>query len=76
MTAKTGKCSGYQLFHATSCDKDPTTVHFMYLPHHKVKATQVLKGIPCILSEDLLVNPNNFITIAGIERATMGIWDK
>ena len=32
--------------------------------------------MPCILSEELLINPNNFITRSGIERATMGIWDK
>ena len=45
----------------------------MYFPHNKVEATQVLDRLTCILSEELLVNPNNFITISGIERATMGI---
>ena len=48
----------------------------MYLPHHNVEATQVLNGIPCIIVEELLVNPNNFITRSGIKRATMGILDK
>ena len=48
----------------------------MYLPHHKVEATQVLNIIPCIIYEGLLVKPNNFITRSGIEKATMGVWDK
>ena len=76
MTAKTGKYAGDQLFHEISRDKDPTTVRFMYLHHNKVEATQVLNGLPCILYEELLINHNNFITISGIGRATMGIWDK
>ena len=76
MTAKTGKYSGDQLFHAVYCDNDTTTVHFMYFPHHKVESTQALNWLPCILSEELLINPINFITRSGIERATMGIWDK
>ena len=48
----------------------------MYFPHHMVEATQVLNKITYILTEDLLINPKNFITRPGIERATMGIWDK
>ena len=42
MTAKTGKYARDQLFHAIYCDNNPTIVHFMYLPHHKVEATQAL----------------------------------
>ena len=30
----------------------------------------------CIISEELLINPNDVVTRSGIERATMGIWDK
>ena len=48
----------------------------MYFIHHKVESTQVLNVISCILSEELLVNPNNCITRSGINQATMGIWDK
>ena len=76
MTAKSGKYAGDQLFHAISRDNNPTTVQFMYSPHNKVEATQFLNGMPCILSEELLTNPKNFITISGIEISTMGIWDK
>ena len=75
MTAKTGKYAGDQLFHAISRDNDPTAVHFMYFPHHKVEATQFLNGLIYILSEELLINPNNFITRSDIERDNMGIWD-
>ena len=35
----------------------------MYFPHHKVEATQVLNKIPCILAEELILNPNDFINI-------------
>ena len=76
MNAKTGNKSVDKLFHTISHENDPITVHFMYFSHHKVEATQVLNGIPCILSEELLVNPNNFITISGIQWDTMGTWDK
>ena len=76
MTAKTGKYTGYQLFHEISYDNNPTTVHFMYFPHHKVEATQDFNGMPCIIYEDLLIKTNDFITISGIEIYTMGIWDK
>ena len=76
MTAKTGKYDGDQLFHAIFHDNYSTIVHFMYFPHHKVEATQALNGIPCILFEELLINPNIFITISGIEQSTMGIRDK
>ena len=76
MTAKTGKYVGNKLFHAISHYKNPTTVIFMYFPHHKVEATQVLNGLPCTISEELLINPNYFVTRSGIEQATMGIWDK
>ena len=48
----------------------------MYFTHHKVESNQVFNGIPYIISEELLINPNNFITISGIKRATMVIWDK
>ena len=48
----------------------------MHFPHHKVEETQVLKGMSCTLSEELLINPNNFITRSGIFRSTMGIWDE
>ena len=76
MISKTGKYAGYQLFHAISCYNDPTTVHFMYFPHNKVEATHILNGMPCILSEELLINPNYFFTRSGIDRSNMGIWDK
>ena len=76
MTAKTGKYSGDQLFHTISHDKNPTTVQFIYFPYHKVKATQVLNGLTCILSEELLIKPNDFITISGVDRSTMGIWGR
>ena len=48
----------------------------MYSPHNKEEATQVINALPCILSEEILINPNNLIKISGIERATMGNWDK
>ena len=76
MTAKTEKYTRDQLFHAISCDNNPTTVHFMYFRNHKVEAIKVLKRRPCILFEELLINPNIFITISGIEQSTMGIRDK
>ena len=76
MTTKMGKHAGDRLFHAISRDKDTTNVHFIYFPHHKVEATHVLNRLPCILSEEILTKPNNLITRSGIERATMGIWDK
>ena len=76
MTAKTGKYAGDQLLHAIYRENDPTTLHFIYFPHHKVASAQVLNGLPCIISEELLVSPNNFITISGIDQATMCIWDK
>ena len=61
MTAKTVKYSRDQLFYAISRDNDPTTVQFMYFPHRKLEATQVLNILFCILSEELLVNPNNVL---------------
>ena len=66
MTAKTGKYDRDKLFQTKSRDKDPTNIHFMYFSHHNVEATQVLSVLPYIISEDLLVNPNNFITRSGI----------
>ena len=76
ITVKTGKYARDKLFHAISHDKNPTTVHFVYFPHNKVLTTQVLNRLPCILSEELIINPNDSITRSGIEQATMGIWDK
>ena len=76
MTTKTGKYAGDQLFQAISRDSDPTTKLFMCFTHHKVEANQVLNGLPCILSEELLVNPNYYISISGIEQSTTGIWYK
>ena len=76
MTAKPGKYAEDKSSHAISSNNDPTTVHFTYFPRHKVEATQVLNRNLCIISEELLVKPNNFITRSGIERATMGVWDK
>ena len=76
MTAKTGKYAGDQLFHAISCDINPTTVNYMYFPHNKVEATQVLNVLTYILSEELLINFNFFIIIPEIEQATLGIWNK
>ena len=73
ITEKMVKHVRYQLIHAISRDNDATTVHFIYFPHHKVEETQVLNGLPCILSEDLLVNPNYYMTISEIEIYTMGI---
>ena len=67
---------GDQLLHAISCDNDTAIVNFMYFPHHIVEATQIINGIPCILYEELLFNPNDFITRSGIKKATMIIWDK
>ena len=57
MTPKTGKYAGDQLFHKISRGNNPTTVHYIYFPHHKVEATQVLNIMPCIISEELLINP-------------------
>ena len=48
----------------------------MYFPHHKVEETQGLTVPPSIITEELLINPNNFITRSGIKQATMGIRDK
>ena len=76
MTAKTGKYSVDPLFHAIYHDNDPTTVYFMNFTHNKVEATQALNGLPCIISKEILIKPNDFITISGIKRATMGMWDK
>ena len=71
-----GKYAGDQLFHTIYRDNDPTTAHFTYFPHHKIEATHVLNELPFIISEELLINPNGFITRSGIARATMGIRDK
>ena len=71
-----GKCARDQLFHAIFRDKNTTTKHYIFFPNHRVESTNDLNGLTCILSEELLVNPNCFITGSGIERATMGIWDK
>ena len=76
MTAKTQKYARNKLFHTISHDNDPTTVNCMYFTHHRVEATQVLNRLPYIISEELLVNLKNFINRSGVERATMGIWDK
>ena len=76
ITAKMGKYARDQLFHEISHDNDPTTIHFMYFPHHKVEATQVINGLPCILYEELPVNSKFSISRSGIEQDTMGIWDK
>ena len=76
MTSKTGKYAWDQLLRAISRDKNPTTVHFIYFPHNKIEATQVLNWLHCIISEELLTNPKMFINILGIERATMVIWGK
>ena len=51
MTGKTGKYARDQLYHAISRDNNHTTVHLIYFTHHKVEATQVFNGLPCILSE-------------------------
>ena len=48
----------------------------MYFSYHKLGANQFINVIPCILSEEILVNPNDFITRSGIDQATMCIWDK
>ena len=50
-SSKTEKYARYQLFHTISCDNNPTTVKFMYFPHHKVEATHVLNVLPCIIYE-------------------------
>ena len=67
MTAKTDTYARDQLFHAISRDKDPRPVQFKYLPHHKVEATQVINGPTFIISEELFINPNEFIIRSGIE---------
>ena len=64
------------MFHGIFRDNDTTTAHFMYSPNHKVEATQFINGLPCILSEELLINPNDFITRSGLEQATLVVWDK
>ena len=74
MTTKTGKYSGDQLYDTIYRDKDPTTVHFMYFPHHKVEATQVLNGMTYIISEELLIHPDDLITISGIEREPLWVF--
>ena len=76
ITVKMVKYAGDQLFHAISRCNDPNTLYFIYFPHHKIESIQALNGLTCILSEELLINPNNFVTRSGIERATMGTWDK
>ena len=48
----------------------------MYFTHHKVDTTKVLNGLTCILSEELLVNPNDLMIRSGIGRATMDKWEK
>ena len=48
----------------------------MHLPNHEVESTQVLNVPPCVISEEIIINPNNFINRSGIERSIMGIWDK
>ena len=65
-TEKTGKCAGDKLLHTIFCDNDPINVNLMYFTHYKVETNQVLNGLPYILSEELLVNPNYFITRSGI----------
>ena len=55
------------LFFAIFCDNNTITIYFMYFPHHNVEATQVLNGSLCILAEELLFNPNYFITRSGIQ---------
>ena len=72
MTAKIGKYAGDKLSYAISHDNDPTTVHFIYFSHHKLEANQVLNELTCIISEEILVNPNDFITRSGIE--CWGLW--
>ena len=49
MTVKIGKYAGDKLYHAISRDNNPTTVNFMFSPHHKVEATQDLNGLLCII---------------------------
>ena len=71
-----GKYSGDQLFRAISRDNNTTTLYFIYFPHHKVEPTKVLYVLPCIISKELLINPNKFIARSGIERVTTGVWDK
>ena len=75
MTAKTGKYSGDQLLRAISHDKNPTTLHFMYFPHHKLEANQVINRLTCILSEGIIINTKNSIRISGIESNAVDIWD-
>ena len=41
-----------------------------------MEVTQVLNGLPCIIYEELLIDPNDLINRSGIGRATIGIWDK
>ena len=62
MNSKMGKYAGDKLFHAISLDNDPTILHFMFHPHHKVETTHILNGLQCILAEELPVNSKEFIT--------------
>ena len=41
-----------------------------------MEATHVSNRLPCIISEELIFNPNTFINISGIKQNIIGIWDK
>ena len=67
MTEKIGKYPRDQLFHAIFRKNDPTTIFFVYFPHHKVEANQALRGLTCIISEELLFNAKDVITRSWIK---------
>ena len=71
----TGEHKGNKLFHAVCPSTDRTTINFLYFPQHDYEVAQVLNGIPCILSNELGINPVDFITLVGMKRATFGTWD-
>ena len=61
MTAKTVKYVGDKLFRTISPENIPNKIHFIYFPQYRVEANQVLNVLPCILSDEILIDPNNFI---------------
>ena len=76
MTVKTGKYPGDKLFHVIPCDNDTTTIHFMYVNHHKIEEPRSSTDYHVFSLNSYSSTPNDFITISGIEITTIGIRDK
>ena len=51
-----------------------TTVNFLYLPKHNTEVVHVLNGLPCIIANELGIEPVDFITLSGMDRSTFGTW--